>query len=64
MKHDRRLPNYFKKHRPQGDSLKAKSARAEQNAITRPVPSLPRILFLELAGPELWAALAEKRGRA
>ncbi len=60
---ERREFRLYRKHRPQGDSLRAKAARAEQNALARPTPSLPRVLFLELAGPELWAALA-KRGRA
>jgi len=64
MKHDRRPVNYFQKHRPAGDSLRAKIGRMQQDAVTRPVPSMPRVLFLELSGPGLWAALAGKRGRA
>jgi hypothetical protein len=38
---------FFAAHRPTGESLKAKLARAEQAANTRPAPSLPRLRFLE-----------------
>jgi hypothetical protein len=42
----RPLPNYFEKHRPQGDSLTAKVARAQIEAAKRPL-TLPRVKFLE-----------------
>jgi hypothetical protein len=40
-------PNYFQKHRPQGDSLKAKVARAQIEAADRPI-TLPKLKFMEL----------------
>jgi len=64
MKHDRRFAtNYFRQHRPRADTLRAKSARAQIETDRRSI-TLPEVLFLKFAGPELWAPLAEKRGRA
>jgi hypothetical protein len=54
--------DYFPQYRPRGDTLRAKAARSQIETGRRPI-SLPKTLFLELSGPELWAALAEKRGR-
>jgi hypothetical protein len=39
-------PNYFQKHRPQGDTLTAKVARAQIEAAKRPI-TLPRLKFTE-----------------
>jgi len=39
-------PNYFQKHRPQGDTLTAKVARAQIEAAKRPI-TLPRLKFME-----------------
>jgi hypothetical protein len=38
---------FFERHRPTGESLSAKIARANQGAPARPMPSLARMKFLE-----------------
>jgi hypothetical protein len=47
MNHRRPPPNYFQKHRPQGETLKAKVARAQLDADDRPI-TLPKLKFMEL----------------
>jgi hypothetical protein len=47
MRDRRPPPSYFQKHRPQGDSLKAKVARAQITAAERPI-TLPKLKFMEL----------------
>ncbi len=42
----RLAPNYFQKRRPQGDSIKAKVARAQMDAAKRPI-TLLKLKFME-----------------
>jgi hypothetical protein len=46
-KHEQRTAlNYFARYRPQGDSLKAKVARAQMDSAQRRI-TLPRLRWLE-----------------
>jgi hypothetical protein len=61
----RRQPSdYFARFRPQGDTLRAKAARAQIETDKHAI-SLPRLRFLDLSFEELAAEVAdEKRGRS